>query len=320
MSEEPARADGPEGLVWTDLPACPICGCARRRPFDRFALSTENRFVQCVGCSVVYLSPRPVYDEKYLARTYTGGGGSIDPGAARARRERGRTKVINRSIDLMEQVERFMPAKGTLLDVGCSVGHLLEIARGRGWRVTGLDLSERRLDVCRRKGLEVYREDITATRPERRYDVVTARHVLEHTVSPVDFLSAIRDRAADGGLVVIEVPNIDAPNERQKRWRARHGLGRPRVTGIAHLFEFTRKAFLCAADRAGLVTIATHTYGHDYRRGWLNMVRRKILMRFMLGSKLRFFLRRPRGLPVARGLATVPRTLSRAGPPGRATP
>lgn len=272
------------GLTWVDVGACPVCGSTDARPFPRYACSIDHSYVRCRGCDVVYLSPRPVYDDKYLRGAYGGPAGTTyDEDAART--------VVNRSLDLLEDAERLLSGKGDLLDVGCSVGYLLSVARGRGWRVTGIDCSEPRLEACRKRGLDVRNEDVTKAPVRRRFDLVTACHVLEHTPDPVRFLRALGSRLKEGGLLVVEVPNIDCPDERLKMWLGAKGLKRPRLTGAAHLFEFGREAFLRTAERAGLRVAACHTYGHQRRRGWMYRVRSAVHKRFLIGSKFRFFLK-----------------------------
>ncbi len=284
----PPVLDERTGLAWVDVGACPVCGSRDARPFPRYACSIDHSYVRCRGCDVAYLSPRPVYDDEYLTGSYGGpAGATYDEDLARA--------VVNRSLDLLEDAERMLPGKGDLLDVGCSVGYLLSVARDRGWRVTGIDCGEPRLEACRKRGLDVRNEDITKAPVRRRFDLVTACHVLEHTPDPVGFLRALGSRLKEGGLLVVEVPNIDGPDEKLKRWLSVRGLKKPRITGAAHLFEFGREAFLWTAARAGLRVAACHTYGHQRTRGWIYRIRAAVYKRFLVGSKFRFFLKKADG-------------------------
>jgi len=277
--------DEATGLFWVDLGACPVCGRRDPKPFPRYSCTLDHSYVRCRGCRVVYLSPRPVYDDKYLKGCYGDETRAVyDP--------RAHCVVINRATDLLEDAERLLPEKGDLLDVGCSVGYLLDVARDRGWRVAGLECSEPRIEVCRKRGLDVRDEDVTKVRGGRSYDLITACHVLEHTPDPVFFLEALRSRLKDGGVLVVEVPNIDGPDEVLKRWLSVRGLRKPRITGANHLFEFGREGFAATARHAGLRVVACHTYGHQRKRGWIYRVRSAVHKRFLIGSKFRFFLKK----------------------------
>ncbi len=288
VGSAPPAFDERTAVAWVDLGACPVCGSRDKRLFPRYAGSLDHSYVRCRGCDVVYLSPRPVYDDKYLASNYGEDSGAVyDEDAHRA--------FVNRALDLLEEAEKLLPGKGDLLDIGCSVGYLLTVARDRGWRVTGLDCSESRLEICRERGLDVRNEDVTKVPARQLFDLVTACHVLEHTPDPVCFLRALGTRLKEGGLLVIEVPNIDGPDEKLKRWLSVRGLKKPRITGAAHLFEFGREAFMRTAERAGLQVVACHTYGHLRKRGWIYRVRSAFYRRFLVGSKFRFFLKKPNG-------------------------
>src|SRR5208282_4015239 len=52
------------------------------------------------------------------------------------------------------------------------------------------------------------------------FDLILCRHVLEHTYNPLTFLRGVRDLMNSGGVLVIEVPNLQAPLRRVfgKRW------------------------------------------------------------------------------------------------------
>ncbi len=46
------------------------------------------------------------------------------------------------------------------------------------------------------------------------FDLVLCRHVLEHTYNPVEFLKGVHDLMRPGGVLLLEVPNLDAPLRR----------------------------------------------------------------------------------------------------------
>jgi 2-polyprenyl-3-methyl-5-hydroxy-6-metoxy-1,4-benzoquinol methylase len=46
------------------------------------------------------------------------------------------------------------------------------------------------------------------------FDLILCRHVLEHSYDPVKFLQGIRELLSAGGVLIIEVPNLEAPLRR----------------------------------------------------------------------------------------------------------
>ena len=118
---------------------------------------------------------------------------------------------------------------GRLLDVGCGEGGFLEIARARGFDVTGLDLDAGNVAAARRRGLPVEHALLVDAAGElppalrgQSYDWVTAFDVLEHQSDPLAFLRAARRLLAPGGAVCGSVPNRDRLLVARDR---RHNLG-----------------------------------------------------------------------------------------------
>jgi 2-polyprenyl-3-methyl-5-hydroxy-6-metoxy-1,4-benzoquinol methylase len=104
----------------------------------------------------------------------------------------------------------------SLLDVGCGEGRFLrEVSRRfRGKRLLGVDFSARAVEYARllNPGLSFARADISSDSAAReRFDVVTLIETLEH-VPPVElgaFVSGLRRRVNDGGLLVVSVPSVN---------------------------------------------------------------------------------------------------------------
>ncbi len=198
----------------------------------------------------------------------------------------------------MALIERFTPKKGRLLDVGCSGGAFLLVAKERGWKVGGVDISRGAVEACQRQGLEARVEDIAVTpRGGERCDVVTALHVVEHTPDPVAFLSALRERTKDAGLIVVDVPNVTSISSRWKRVLTRYGLRRRRTHSPKHLLGFTESSFRYLARKVGLGVVLCHTYSQNVRKfGPLVESCQALLRRFPVGGNFRFLLRK-RALP-----------------------
>jgi SAM-dependent methyltransferase len=102
----------------------------------------------------------------------------------------------------------------SLLDVGCGGGIFLALARNRGLRATGLDIQDRQLRWAGETAsdAELHQatlEDFVRAWPERRFDVVTAFHVLEHVQDPIQFLRTALERLHPGGRLAVAVPNRD---------------------------------------------------------------------------------------------------------------
>ena len=281
--------------LWQDIPACPICGCEKRRHFHKYVVDLEHHFVQCVGCDVLYLAPRPVYDDSFISDLYElpeladPDGDPIKASAVVGSRYR--------SQEIVSQISHFHPEKGSFLDVGCNRGHLLRAAAEAGWKASGVDISQSMVDYCRTQGLDAVCEDITASNADDKcYDVVTCCHVIEHTPDPVRFIKALGERVKSGGLLMMEVPNIMGLDLRLKRFLEVTGIKKTRVHRPGHLFEFTYRAFSNLVTMANLDVVACYTYSR-YRRapGFFKKLYQVFLRHVWTGNKFRFFLRKKAG-------------------------
>ncbi len=60
---------------------------------------------------------------------------------------------------IIETIEKYMPAENDqhLLEIGCGYGNLaLYLKREKGYDITGLEINEKRADIARSNGLDVY--------------------------------------------------------------------------------------------------------------------------------------------------------------------
>jgi 2-polyprenyl-3-methyl-5-hydroxy-6-metoxy-1,4-benzoquinol methylase len=110
---------------------------------------------------------------------------------------------------LLDEVQRHRPA-GRLLDIGCSIGRLLDLARRRGYDVLGLELGERAAQHAREHyGLPILQRTLNETGLDAdSFDVVTLMEVLEHLPQPREMLREVHRILKPGGALLIGVPNV----------------------------------------------------------------------------------------------------------------
>ena len=102
----------------------------------------------------------------------------------------------------------------SLIDIGCGGGLIAEPMARLGFRVTGIDASDKNIGVARlhaaRSGLQISYESAT---PEdllsrgARYDVVLALEVVEHVTDVGAFLEAAAGLVAPGGVLIAATLN-----------------------------------------------------------------------------------------------------------------
>lgn len=135
----------------------------------------------------------------------------------------------------LQELRRIYPQGGKLLDVGCSIGQFLTLARDDGWKVQGIELNADAATIARRDyGLSILEQKIEeAGFEDGEFDVVTLWGVFEHLTDPSGMLKTIRRILKKGGLALFFVPNGHSLIIRLTR---EHNST---VSGRAHLWYFT---------------------------------------------------------------------------------
>ncbi len=99
-----------------------------------------------------------------------------------------------------------------ILDVGCGQGVFLKLAKSKGLNAIGITLNDEDQKICREHGHEVYKMDQSFLDfPDEYFDMIWARHVLEHSIFPIYTLTEFKRVLKNNGLLYVEVPMSDSP-------------------------------------------------------------------------------------------------------------
>ena len=118
------------------IESCPVCHGREFRPFQQVG---PHPVVQCVSCRLALTNPQPsnaelgeIYGPDYVLADES-------DAAAAAMVLRSKRATADHYLDLLAQSG--VPARGTLLEIGCGAGNFLVRAADRGFDVTGLEYS-----------------------------------------------------------------------------------------------------------------------------------------------------------------------------------
>jgi SAM-dependent methyltransferase len=221
---------------------CNLCGAD-----DYKLVDTQRgfRMVQCRRCGLVYLNPRPLpawFENACPDPLPT----EVD---AIAR--------WNRAMEPIYAATRLMlvhgfPAAGRLLEVGCAFGRFLEIMRGGGWQVEGLESDPSAATACRRHGLKVRNEPLLrAEFGAICYDAATMFHAIERLQDPLAGLRKLHAALKPGGMIVVRFPHR-TPLVRALKWL---GLRTQLFDAPFNLYDFSPRAMTAALERVGFENV-----------------------------------------------------------------
>lgn len=214
----PTRPDTHAQRPGHGKPPCRICGGTA---YDPFAVKNGFHLERCLGCGLVQVTDdlsgvnlAEYYDQEFFDETYDW---LQAPG-------RGRRKEYRKFNYRLEEIEALKPKKGVILDIGCSFGFFLDMARTRGWTPVGVEIGEYAARFAHDKlDLEVHvGEILEAPLETARFDVITMWNVLEHLNDPLTQFRRINELLKPGGLIVFTTGDVDSYIRKLEglRWRA----------------------------------------------------------------------------------------------------
>lgn len=127
------------------------------------------------------------------------------------------------------------PDRLRYLDIGCGVGHSLELAAELRWEAQGVESNDVAVAIARAKGRDVrHPGDEKVAGP---CDVVSLFETLEHITDPDPVLAEAARVLAPGGIVIITVPNRASFEISVLRDRCFHVFGGSENVGHINIFD-----------------------------------------------------------------------------------
>ena len=168
-------------------------------------------------------------------------------------------------------INPLLPANATqIMDVGCGEGLTAAWLKQRykGAKVIGVEGNAELRDGLRRKLDEVHIIDLNKGLPDvRGNDLILFLDVLEHLPDPLQVLKQARELLADGGKVIVSVPNIaNLWVSGRLFWKGEFKYGNSGILDRTHMRFFVRKSLEEMMTAAGFVVVSGMYSGMFSRR------------------------------------------------------
>lgn len=254
-----------------ELVRCSLCGCSSVNRIDckvRNAEDDRYKMYRCSGCETHFLYPVPedgqleeYYDGKFREEVHSSA--YYD----KEHLDRVFRRFYKEACIRAERVRQELQVSDTVLEIGCSVGYFMKAVAPYVDRVYGTEWDEKAGQYIR----DSFPEFTVAKNPQDfgiKFDRIFMFHVLEHISDPVSFLSALKGMLNPGGVIYIEVPNVDDVLVRTYRCRDFMNFYYKK----AHLYNFNKKGISYILEKAGLNGETEYIQRYDISNHmvWLN--------------------------------------------------
>lgn len=227
-------------------------------------LPGEYKVVQCTACKLMRTNPRPsaatisfYYPDDYGPYLGT----QIQEVKPHSRVKKMLKPLINRTFNTRSQ-ELPSLAPGRMLEIGCASGAFLHQMANKGWKVEGIEFSEKAARAASQLGYKVHAGSLeSAPAPEHSFDLIVGWMVLEHLHDPIGCLEKLHDWASPGAWLALSVPNAKSLEFQifKDKWYA---LQLP-----THLHHFTPESLATVLEAGGWQLQKVH-----HQRSIINLI------------------------------------------------
>lgn len=179
---------------------CPICQSITA---TFFAKKMDFTYYRCQNCHSAFLSEFP--SEKKTNAFYQKN--------FRYNANINEKEMRRRANHILDKLLRLNPLAKTILDIGSGYGFFLEESKKRGIDALGIEPSDYLFNESKKKGLTVSHQNLKEfikTNKNKKYDLVTLIHVIEHVNNPKQLLSQLAKLLLPGGFLYVETPNMNS--------------------------------------------------------------------------------------------------------------
>lgn len=186
---------------FTEERACPVCGSSNEREIFK---KEGGRYVKCMDCSMVYLNP--VFKD-FALKDYYERNHSLQSEIVENDLDDFYINIYTKGVDAIKKVNK---NASTILDIGCSSGAFLDIAKKTSFDTYGVELNKSEFSFAKAKGHKVYNQLLEEIDFTNKFDAITMWDVFEHIKDGKQYLTIMKELLSNNGVIFLQVPSSDS--------------------------------------------------------------------------------------------------------------
>ena len=196
---------------------------------------------------MVYLNP--VFTDDALTRYYTNN--QVEQGVVVADDAPFYENLYNKGLTSAEN----KTSVGNILDIGCSTGIFLDIAKDKGWKTYGLELNKIEFSISEGKGHKVQNELLEKALFDEKFNIISLWDVFEHIKDGDSTLKLMKELLTDNGVILLQIPSSDALAAKimQKKCNMFDGLEHTNLYGVMSLTKLVESNGLKILDITSVI-------------------------------------------------------------------
>lgn len=229
---------------YTEKRACPVCDSINEL---EIFYKEGGRYVKCQDCTMVYLNP--VFQD-FAIKDYYETNHTEQSEVVETDPDNFYVNIYNNGLD---DIQKNSPQISKLLDVGCSSGSFLDLAKKRNIDTHGIELNRAEYQFAKDKGHTVHNELLEHINFNEKFDVVTLWDVFEHLIDGEFYLNEIKKILSEQGMIFLQIPSSDSLAAKILRKHCNM------YDGLEHVNLYGAKTIKMLASKCGLEVLSLKT-------------------------------------------------------------
>jgi len=224
---------------------CPVCDSIHKLVI----FSKEGGiYVKCTNCGMVYLNP--VFTEEAIIEYYQSNH-TVQSEVVESDTDNFYISLYNGGLDsIQESTLNF----SNILDIGCSSGTFLDLAKKRNLNTYGVELNKAEFEYAIKKGHQVYNQLLEKIDFDIKFDAITMWDVFEHIINGEFYLNHMKSLLSNNGVIFLQIPSSDslAAKILQEHCNMYDGLEHVNLYGVETIKKLAHK---CGLEVVNIKTV-----------------------------------------------------------------